>query len=443
MKKILSMILALAMVLALCACGVAPAAPAEEAAPSEPVANMVNPVHESTAGDILSTLGFDMSSVAGYENVRYAIIDGNPSLAQAVFTLNGDEYCYRIAAAPSEMAIDGMYYSWFSSENVEVGHCIATLNLTSEGQGVISWFDVVPGIMYALSMSSGATADKLTAAATAIFAPMQGEASGDFEAAYIAVLEEALASFRPGTAGSSLTGVACAAQLADVFTQYGPSAEEVASVTARAINGKADASVQLSGLVSSYNSIAADGSVLDGCGYESVCYPWDGEALAPLFEAVNAAASRAAYASVLQLYASAFEAGWDRQSCIDNGVNYLIVDTTAAETGFLTADLDGDGTAELLVGSQVSDNPYLGKMIFDLYTLDEMGAPKSVYSSGERDRLYYAGGDLFAHNGSSGAADSFDTTEQYKDGALTDLGYVTDPADYVQAELTLFSEYNG
>ena len=43
--------------------------------------------------------------------------------------------------------------------------------------------------------------------------------------------------------------------------------------------------------------------------------------------------------------------------------------------------------------------------------------------------------------GSSGADDSVDITVQYAGGALIDTGLVTDPADYIQMELTPMSQW--
>ena len=64
-----------------------------------------------------------------------------------------------------------------------------------------------------------------------------------------------------------------------------------------------------------------------------------------------------------------------------------------------------------------------------------------VLQSIARDRYYYAGENKFANLGSSGADDSVDITVQYAGGTLTDIGIVTDPADYVQMELTPMREW--
>ena len=55
--------------------------------------------------------------------------------------------------------------------------------------------------------------------------------------------------------------------------------------------------------------------------------------------------------------------------------------------------------------------------------------------------LFRAGENKFANLGSSGTDDSVDITVQYAGGALTDTGFITDSADYVQMELTPMSQW--
>lgn len=80
-------------------------------------------------------------------------------------------------------------------------------------------------------------------------------------------------------------------------------------------------------------------------------------------------------------------------------------------------------------------------MIFSLYTLDSGGASKLLFDGTERNRYYYAGGFTFANLGSSDWNDSFVTTLKLEDQELIDMTYTTDPADYVQMELTPFSQW--
>ena len=76
------------------------------------------------------------------------------------FTLDGDEYCARIQPAALEegelLNISGMYLPWDNEEEVTSGHCPGTLGLSQTGSEdwteLCLWYDVVPGLMYSLSV---------------------------------------------------------------------------------------------------------------------------------------------------------------------------------------------------------------------------------------------------------------------------------------------------
>lgn len=150
-----------------------------------------------------------------------------------------------------------------------------------------------------------------------------------------------------------------------------------------------------------------------------------------------------AYTEILDAYAEAVAEGWDPGRLMDAGMNYLIADSSFRDAGgalgYAVTDLDGDGTPELVIGSLTEDDFY-GKMIFLLYTLDEEGAPMLVFESIERDRYYYAGGFQFANLGAFSWNESYVTTRKLEDRELIDMTYTTDPADYVQMELTPFRQ---
>ena len=101
---------------------------------------------------------------------------------------------------------------------------------------------------------------------------------------------------------------------------------------------------------------------------------------------------------------------------------------------YAVKDLDDNGIPELAIGT-VSGDGFYGKLILDLYTVDKEGEPVLIFSSIERDRYYYAGGNRFANLGSSSAANSFVTTLKLEGEGLVDMTFTTDPAEYVQMEL--------
>lgn len=143
-----------------------------------------------------------------------------------------------------------------------------------------------------------------------------------------------------------------------------------------------------------------------------------------------------AYSDVIARYAAALQEGWEDQRLLDEGLCVLAGALTMEEIGYAVVDLDGNGEAELVIGT-ITEDPFYGRMIFDLYTLDGDNA-ELLAQSVERDRWYYAGGIRFANLGSSGAGDSFETTRKLEGQELVDMTFTTDPQDYVQLVLTPF-----
>ena len=151
-----------------------------------------------------------------------------------------------------------------------------------------------------------------------------------------------------------------------------------------------------------------------------------------------------AYAVVIGEYYTALEQRWNGAELMEDGLNYMAADcygdAPLENLGYAIADIDGDGVPELLIGSIHGDEFY-DKMIFSLYTLDENGVNKLVFDGTERNRYYYAGENRFANLGSSASNDSFETTVKLEEGEMIDMTYTTAPEDYVQLELTPFSQW--
>ena len=124
---------------------------------------------------------------------------------------------------------------------------------------------------------------------------------------------------------------------------------------------------------------------------------------------------------------------------MDEGLADCYGTTPLENIGYAIADFDGNGRLELAVGATnaISDAFY-GKVIFDLYTVDENGCCIEVFSSGARNRYYYAGEYRFANIGSDSAATSFETTVKLQDTEILDMTQTTSPTDYVQLELSAF-----
>jgi len=148
----------------------------------------------------------------------------------------------------------------------------------------------------------------------------------------------------------------------------------------------------------------------------------------------------AAYEDILSKYAEALSGQWNGGELMEQDLDYIIADCYGTDPfeniGYLVSDIDGDGIQDLMIGttSAVTDDFY-GKLVFELYTLDDAGNPIRVFQSSERDRYYYAGDAQFANVGSSSAADSIDLTEEFRHGVLIDLNTQTAPSSYCQLEL--------
>lgn len=159
--------------------------------------------------------------------------------------------------------------------------------------------------------------------------------------------------------------------------------------------------------------------------------------------AVSKSDAADAYNEIISNYSTALSERWTGQNLWDHDLNYMIADCYGDDPfeniGYAIKDIDGNGTAELLIGTtgKITDE-FFGKMIFDLYGLDGNGNTVQIFRSGERDRYYYAGSNLFVNQGSSGAADSIDTTLSLSNGALSDLGYATEASSCQQIELQQF-----
>lgn len=440
MKKTVSLLLALCLCLSLCACSKqeAPASPTQsEAAPEQTpeaeIANMVNPMTEATPASLLEELGFDMSFMEKYESVKFFRYNTDPVIAEAQFVYDNLEYSYRIAAPAQETDISGMYYTDCETADASVSYNSARVRTSSIG-GDISWYDIVPGIQYCLICTDSATAEALTALANELYVPMQGEAGGENDGFLQDALLALQSGYHPGTAGSSLTGAAHAASLADLFTEVQPDAETVGQEIYRFGSGLSAKdqeafAAQLLGVQGCFANLAQNGiAILEDAGATAAHYPWDSATISTLFAAMTLYGSEYAYSVLLEDYAAAIKEGKSWEELREAGMNYMVHDLTLDTVGYAFEDLDNNGVKELILGA-IADDDYLHGLVLELDTMDAFGFRTAVFMSGERDRLYTMGGDKFIHEGSSGAADSFEAVEQYANGELTQIGSEADKVE--------------
>lgn len=151
------------------------------------------------------------------------------------------------------------------------------------------------------------------------------------------------------------------------------------------------------------------------------------------------------YADLIEKYSEVVIARAQIPTLIEKGMSEVIAECYGENgvdnIGYAIIDIDGDGTNELLIAAteNLSDDFY-GKLVFDMYTLDDSGNPIKVLTSSNRNRYYYAGENRFANIGSGGADYSFDTVCKLQDRELVDMTQSIPQSEYVQLELNRFGE---
>jgi hypothetical protein len=163
MKKVIVLLLCQILILSLFGCA------------GDKNTDMVNPVHESSAEEILDSLGITMNIPEDAENISYYIIDtdeGEP-IAEAQFKIEGVNYTYRIRSTPEMEDISGAYYDWETVKNVEVYYCEGELCYNEGREGVCLWYDAAAGLMYSLFTDTGASEETLLGLANELFVPAQ------------------------------------------------------------------------------------------------------------------------------------------------------------------------------------------------------------------------------------------------------------------------------
>ncbi len=179
-NKLVMIVSVLMTVILLAACGSSAPEPVQTEAPQP--AGMPNPIHEVDAQGLVEATGIPLPLPEGAEDVEYSYISltGEAPIAQVHFTLNGARAFLRAQpfAGTEPADISGLYFEWNKSSEIKVSYCNGIAYTNGEA-GYASWVDVVPGLLYNLGMSEGASIEKLTELANAVFVPVQGNAEGE------------------------------------------------------------------------------------------------------------------------------------------------------------------------------------------------------------------------------------------------------------------------
>ncbi len=150
--------------------------------PMENDVSLANPWVDLTAEQLTTASGLSFGVPEGAQNVIYRYLPGE-NLAEMQFVLDQDEYCARIRPAALQegelMNIADMYFVWENEENITIGHCSGTMGLAQTGSEdwaeLCLWYDIVPGIMYSLSVyTTDPDGLDLTAVAGQVYIPVQG-----------------------------------------------------------------------------------------------------------------------------------------------------------------------------------------------------------------------------------------------------------------------------
>lgn len=111
-----------------------------------------NPWVDTTAEKLVQTLGLTFGEPEGAEEILYRMLESE-NLAEMQFVLQGAKCTARIKPAAEWEDISGLYFEWDSEESCEIGWCEGKiLRAADESIQLCLWFDVVPGLMYSLSV---------------------------------------------------------------------------------------------------------------------------------------------------------------------------------------------------------------------------------------------------------------------------------------------------
>lgn len=131
----------------------------------------------TTAKQIMLELGYDVAvAPAGAQDVTYnAFAMEDMTVAETTFVLDGVRYTYRMAGAVWSTDISGIADTFETEADGMIGWCEAKLYYTEGGAGKILWYDIVPGLMYSLSIDGGASEELLLQMADELYEPTQQE----------------------------------------------------------------------------------------------------------------------------------------------------------------------------------------------------------------------------------------------------------------------------
>ena len=148
-----------------------------------------------------------------------------------------------------------------------------------------------------------------------------------------------------------------------------------------------------------------------------------------------------AYGEVINAYREAYRTGsnLDGQYLWDHGLSEVAAYSSGV--GCALADLDGNGSPELIIAGTGTDD-FSENMLYALYTLAD-GVPVNIVTSQARSRYYLLADGTVLSEGSGGASHTYITLSRVNGGALEGLEMVFTDYDEMNSRTVFFFRPGG
>ncbi|MBQ9979894.1 MAG: hypothetical protein IJP23_02400, partial [Oscillospiraceae bacterium] len=180
MKKLTALLLVLITALSLCACGVDSGDDSGSASPGGTGnVGVANPVTSATAQDVENELGVALTLPGRATDAVYQLIDHGDSdtkMGQCRFVLDGTECTYRAVKADGLKDISGMFYAWEKAGSCDIDGCPGNVRYNTGEEGVCFWYDEDAGLVYCISVETGAGEEYLVSLAEYLRSCADGQA---------------------------------------------------------------------------------------------------------------------------------------------------------------------------------------------------------------------------------------------------------------------------
>lgn len=147
------------------------------------------------------------------------------------------------------------------------------------------------------------------------------------------------------------------------------------------------------------------------------------------------------YADYVSIIVNGMASQWKDDDPTNYGMSSIYTYGDPMNMGFVQMDVNGDGVDELLLGEDMGEE---ADVIYDMFTVVKNGKEatvKSVFSGGERNRMYIDNNGILVNEGSNGAADSFEKHLELKNGELVEVKNAKESQTYENIPYDFFLNY--